>query len=452
MKRPVRSVVRSRAGKTKPITEVSTERAARMFLRAVDNGKIVDVKRLLKMGVEINDRQEDGPFEGKTALHLAVGGDRQLLNLLIDAGADWSIPDSGGFTPLAQAAAFGDCAAILEMVDAGANVNHWVVRASETDVHWAYQSSRLNLERGSTPLHAAAENGELAAVSLLIEKGGYVRATDNMGRTPLHSAALWDHRDVAQKLVDEGALVWVRDKNGGSPVSAAAALCATATLELFLFGPQGRAGVFECEGIWGNTCQDARTIVDDALTKVVSRARIVPSASVLSVDEYNFALSFDKRQAEAVSILLDAGAHPDARDRDGHVPWITAILSGCDEAVGLFRDKVIWREEREVVDLADYQGVTALMRETARVNQTGVDALLAHGADANKQDPSGNTPLHHSLNGYRREENALIAGARERFGNVVSSLRRAGADADISNKGGLTPRQDAARRGLQEFF
>ena len=98
------------------------------------------------------------------------------------------------FTLHPGAAESGYCNAILTMVSAGADVNHWAAssKAAAEAASWGrYQHF------GWTPLHVAAR---LPAVARLIKAGAYVHATNDAGETPLHLAAFWNHRDVVQKL------------------------------------------------------------------------------------------------------------------------------------------------------------------------------------------------------------------------------------------------------------
>lgn len=58
---------------------------------------------------------------------------------------------------------------------------------------------------GTTPLHAAARNGNAELVGILITIGADVNALDWEGQTPLHAAAGRGHTECVSALLDAGA-------------------------------------------------------------------------------------------------------------------------------------------------------------------------------------------------------------------------------------------------------
>jgi uncharacterized protein len=58
---------------------------------------------------------------------------------------------------------------------------------------------------GETPLLAASLTGRSKLVAVLIEKGADIRARNNRGLTPLHAAAYTGYLDVVKLLVQAGA-------------------------------------------------------------------------------------------------------------------------------------------------------------------------------------------------------------------------------------------------------
>ena len=62
----------------------------------------------------------------------------------------------------------------------------------------------------------------------------------------------------------------------------------------------------------------------------------------------------------------------------------------------------------------------------------------------------GTLPPADLLKGYRADD--LDLSARSRKGTLIQRLLRAGADPDMANRRGSSPRIDAERLGLQEFL
>lgn len=130
------------------------------------------VKLLLNMNdsnaVSVNDKTESG----NTALHLACSrGHKATIKSLLRAGADTKEINNNANTALHLIVDCGgsnvDIVDIIEiLIDNGANVD-----------------SKNSL--GNTPLHHAAKNGNKAAVKSLIARGASTNEKNGAGRTPL---------------------------------------------------------------------------------------------------------------------------------------------------------------------------------------------------------------------------------------------------------------------------
>jgi ankyrin repeat protein len=180
------------------------------------------------------------------------------------------IEDENGMTPLYLAAEKGhlEIVKLLLRVQQGSSIGgiaEFDSKASEETIKNMAESlieSVLQLklknkyintsdEEGNTPLHLAAEKGELGLVNLFLKHGragmytqnyngqlplhlaaqeghtaivallGSVYAIDNNGQTPLHLAAQRGHLEVAKLLIKRGAQLNVQDNKHKTPLQLA---------------------------------------------------------------------------------------------------------------------------------------------------------------------------------------------------------------------------------------
>ncbi|HJO09593.1 MAG TPA: ankyrin repeat domain-containing protein [Verrucomicrobiota bacterium] len=125
-------------------------------------------------------------------LHEAISkGHDEMVELLIEQGADVNGKDVGGGTPLGWAAKFGHKEIARLLIAQGADVN------AKNYFGW-------------TPLHEAAGVGHNKICELLIEKGADVNARANGGWTPLQDSAMKGHTEVVKILIANGAIVNAR--------------------------------------------------------------------------------------------------------------------------------------------------------------------------------------------------------------------------------------------------
>ena len=95
----------------------------RWIINAIDCGNIESVKWMLDKGVDLNFRDE----EGTTVLHSAIDRDlenkHEILELLIEAGADINKKGFNDWTPAHTAAARNDVESLEILVKHGANLS-----------------------------------------------------------------------------------------------------------------------------------------------------------------------------------------------------------------------------------------------------------------------------------------------------------------------------------------
>ncbi len=97
-----------------------------------------------------------------------------------------------------------------------------------------------------------------------------------------------------------------------------------------------------------------------------------------------------KENTDIITILLTAGANPNAQDSWQCTPLMWAISNGKDKAATLLTSKTD-------LTIRDNLGRTALHWAAAKVNQAVATTLLSQGAGVRAKDNQGNTPLHYAV-------------------------------------------------------
>jgi len=183
---------------------------------AAQIGNIQQVEAVLDAGVNVNTTYTDPDypiFNDLTALHFACGGtcnNADIVRLLLKRGADASVKDYNGSTPLHDIANVSiNNKTAYEIINllmaAGADIN-----ASDND--------------GQTALHIACTRTDTDAnivVKLLLEAGADITALDNDGQTALHFACDSPHVDTIKLLLERDANVNIRDNDGNTPLHLA---------------------------------------------------------------------------------------------------------------------------------------------------------------------------------------------------------------------------------------
>jgi ankyrin repeat protein len=174
---------------------------------------------------------------------------------------------------------------------------------------------------GRTPLHYAAAAGHKAMVELLLSKKANVNAADKDGTTPLHLAAESGYRSVVESLLNHGAKVNAKDKYGSTPLLLAATRGFRSVIELLLehgadinaattYAYRSRGG-----GLKGTALDIAAQRSDQTLAEfLLSKGAAVNTVN----DDGRTPLSYavENRQEPFVKLLLDAHADPNAGSAD----------------------------------------------------------------------------------------------------------------------------------------
>jgi len=312
--------------------------------RAVMRNDAPRVAKLLAQGEDVNARMRAELIPetwGATPLHLAARRDRtEIVEALLQAGADKNAADDLGFTPLHAALAdrADDAAQALIRADV-------CVRSDTRDGRDGYalencgQPLRTALERANFTtvrmlLNAGADlqfdvgedatayvNGpdRLPKLQLLVERGFSVEGESSWGR-PLQLAAQCNDTESISFLLDHGANIEAR---GGeyafTPLLAAAYVGSNDSIKLLLKrGANPKVGTDEFgspiyASAFSAKTETVRLLLSSNLGIDLEAGRASDKATPLHFAYWN-------NDTEMAELLLKAGARPDARTTDGRLP------------------------------------------------------------------------------------------------------------------------------------
>ncbi|KAI9124788.1 hypothetical protein K1719_004115 [Acacia pycnantha] len=204
-------------------------KAADLF-KAAENGDVATFQSLSpeNLSKALSLRNEDE----RSLLHVAASsGHTQVVKILASAVGSTKVinsADEEGWAPIHAAASIGNLEIVDKLLDKGADVN-LQNNGGRTAFHYAASKgwmkiaeilisygAKINVKDkvGSTPLHRAAGSGNSEMCEFLIEEGADVHATDRAGQTPLMNAVIFQNREVAFLLIRYGADLDAQDKEG----------------------------------------------------------------------------------------------------------------------------------------------------------------------------------------------------------------------------------------------
>uniref|UniRef100_A0A803V9Z7 Ankyrin repeat domain-containing protein 17 n=1 Tax=Ficedula albicollis TaxID=59894 RepID=A0A803V9Z7_FICAL len=285
-----------------------------------------------------------------TALTLAcAGGHEELVQTLLERGANIEHRDKKGFTPLILAATAGHVGVVEILLDNGADIEAQSERTKDTPLSLACSGGRQEIllnagaeinsrqgvcfpclvssayvtgsKLGISPLMLAAMNGHTAAVKLLLDMGSDINAQIETNRnTALTLACFQGRTEVVSLLLDRKANVEHRAKTGLTPLMEAAS---------------------------GGYAEVGRVLLD--------KGADVNAPPVPSSRDTALTIAADKGHYKFCELLISRGAHIDVRNKKGNTPLWLAANGGHLDVVQLLV------QAGADVDAADNRKITPLM-------------------------------------------------------------------------------------------
>jgi cytohesin len=316
---------------------------------------------------------------GLTPLHRAAFyGHKEVVEMLIAAGADVNAKDDNGDTPLDVAVNLqrfhpNNTEIAEDLRKHGGktkkelNVLFDSIRTGNIEAVKKHIAAGMDVNAkdiaGSTPLFNAVLRSSKEIAELLIVEGADVNAKHKYGLTPLHRAAFYGHKEVVEMLIAAGADVNAKDDNGDTPLDVA--------VNLQRFHPNNTEIAEDLRKHGGKTKKELNVLFDSIRTGNI----------------------------EAVKKHIAAGMDVNAKDIAGSTPLFNAVLRSSKEIAELL-----------IVEGADVNakhkyGLTPLHRAAFYGHKEVVEMLIAAGADVNAKDDNGDTPLDVAVNLQRFHPN-----------------------------------------------
>ena len=394
------------------------------------------LERLIGAGAYVNT----GNDYGATSLWVACANrNTRIVERLLEAGANPNAELKSGETLLMRCAYTGDPIAVEALLAHGADVHAKEPSRGQTALMWSAANrhpsvTRILLKHGAavdvrtitvrqlrgtgqqsttspagamyfdagsfTPLLFAARHGDVDSATLLLDAGADVHGTAADGNSALLVAAMSGHGQVGELLLDREA-----DPNasgGGYTALHAAVLRSDPELVRALLAKGANPNVRLTKGTpvprW--TYQFVFTLREKGATPFMLAAKYL--------------------EPEIVRILAGAGADPLLPMDDG----TTALMA----AVGLRLSHSVTRRSRLIAPelvAAEWQNGDRVLDSVRAAVEAGADAVI------NKANKRGDTALHGAVgNGFM---------------DAVEFLLAHGADLDIENEDGTTPRKLLSR-------
>ncbi len=371
---------------------------------------------------------------GVTPLSLAIGnGSPAMVKVLLEAGADPRDSDPTGESMLMQAAAVGVVENVQALLDAGAEVDTKDPVFEQTALMFAAREGHLDtvkllLARGADP-NARNKVGDPPpfigpnsvpgfGFGIGIIRGGVPkdrgrREPQPGGMTPLLYAVRHNHKDIAEVLLDAGADLEQAEANDIFPLLMA---ISNQQVESALFLLE-RGAVIDRSDWYG-------------------RSPLWEAVNVRNLYLHNnFFENYVDRDAmlTVVKALLDKGADPNPRTKETP-PFRHHLLS--------ITGSLEW---------VDFTGQTPFLTAALSGDVTVMKLLLEHGADPHIATYEGTTALMAAA-GVNWVVQQTFDEGEDRLLEAVKLCHELGMDINHANSMGLTAVHGAANRGSDSII
>jgi ankyrin repeat protein len=181
-----------------------------LIYKAAERGDFKVIRDIVADDPSIVNTKNVNYCPGDTVLHAASeGGHAEIVEFLIQNGADVNIHDGSNNTPLYDALTASDFTEGHKRVAE-------ILLSNGADIN-AYNGEERRYE---TALHSVA-GWQMERVIFILNKGADINIRDYNGNTPLLNAVVSGKEDIVKFLLSKGAKKNIKNNHGYGPIEAA---------------------------------------------------------------------------------------------------------------------------------------------------------------------------------------------------------------------------------------
>lgn len=314
--------------------DVRTSQATTPLHRAARHGQVEIVKKLLEKGCivdVVNDKKRTPLF---SAMQCITRDKREMIQFLIQSGAQLGRFDSYGFTPIHYAASLADAESISILLENGADPE---AKSNSNSYGYVHLMPFHILAMLKSPVSdnekALFEEKRLRCAKVLLAKGASVDAKADFVYTPLQFAVKAGATAFVKFLVERGATGEVWDIGGNGLMHYAASDANTDLIDYF--STKGfdinRKNVAHETPFHIAALKSATNVIEklaELKAHVSARNRFQETALHAVVNALNPNLASEKKHKDTVLALLSCGVDANALDRSGQTALHKVISLG----------------------------------------------------------------------------------------------------------------------------
>uniref|UniRef100_A0A0A9WM61 Serine/threonine-protein phosphatase 6 regulatory ankyrin repeat subunit B n=1 Tax=Lygus hesperus TaxID=30085 RepID=A0A0A9WM61_LYGHE len=381
------------------------------------------LKSLLKRGLDVNEKFNVAGEGWLTPVEFAASkGHEDVLDLLLEQGANPNVQGSDGETPLHKSAGAGHVKAVAALL------SHKAVILI------------VDLKK-RTALDLAIANGHIDIVKMMIDHCENIdvnRRAGNEDLSLLHVATQFGHIEIVKLLIEKGADINIKNSSGSKAIHFAARDGFPEIVELFL---SKKIDLYD-RGVGGNTllhytAQGSGDCLKVADMLINEKHFDVNTKNDNGKTPLHLAVYFTSN-IPLIQFFLKHGAFFNSKAQmniepadmcsNPKVDCLFASIRKLFIAVkqrDLKNVMEIIQEEALVIDVKNNKNESPLLCAAWKGYEDIVDALLKNGANPNITGKSGSTALHYA--------------AKSSYYNIIELLLGYGANFEALNDVGKVP-------------